>query len=505
MRRLTFLAGLGFLSIAFGACSSPRSKVPDVTSLYREAALREPRNPVIVIHGILGARLEQRSTGKIVWGAFTSEAINPGTPEGARALALPLKPVASAFDYTSMKEDVYATGPLEALELGIFFQVLSVDVYANILRSLGAGGFRDNVVVDRNTPAYSKDHYTCFTFFYDWRRDNVENAIALGRFLETSREDIKRKTHRQIDHLRESRNPDDVARAGRLEAWLERGFRFDIVAHSMGGLIARYYLRYGANDLPPAGQPLETTWAGADEIDRMVLIGTPNLGSMDALRNLIEGFSPSVILPFFNPTLLGSMPSIYQLLPRSGARLVLDGAGREVELDLFDPAVWEANGWGLLGEENDPYLAWLLPDVATAAERRSTARRYLAWCLGRARRFNKALDLRPKRPCPIPMRLFASDTEDTLAKCRLERRGDRLIPTFVGSSLNLPGDATVTRYSALADQRIGMRENTSAWLRSPITWESVTFLPDDHVGLTMNPLFTNNLLFFLLEQEPRQR
>ena len=48
----------GLLLLA--ACSSPRSSLPQIAELYRESAKRETRNPVIVVHGILGARLAQR-------------------------------------------------------------------------------------------------------------------------------------------------------------------------------------------------------------------------------------------------------------------------------------------------------------------------------------------------------------------------------------------------------------------------------------------------------------
>lgn len=39
-------------------------------------------------------------------------------------------------------------------------------------------------------------------------------------------------------------------------------------------------------------------------------------------------------------------------------------------------------------------------------------------------------------------------------------------------------------------------------LDSSLAWDAVTFLPDDHIGLTQNPVFTDNLLFYLLEQPP---
>ena len=64
----------------------------------------------------------------------------------------------------------------------------------------------------------------------------------------------------------------------------------------------------------------------------------------------------------------------------------------------------------------------------------------------------------------------------------------------------LAGDGTVLRSSALLDERPGR-----AWqprLSSPIDFHSVLLLPDDHLGLTQNRVFRDNVLFWLLE-EPR--
>jgi len=46
------------------------------------------------------------------------------------------------------------------------------------------------------------------------------------------------------------------------------------------------------------------------------------------------------------------------------------------------------------------------------------------------------------------------------------------------------------------DERVG-----GGWaptLRSPITWSQVIFLLGDHVEMTADPMFTDNLLYHLL-------
>ena len=62
-----------------------------------------------------------------------------------------------------------------------------------------------------------------------------------------------------------------------------------------------------------------------------------------------------------------------------------------------------------------------------------------------------------------------------------------------------PGDGSVLRSSALLDERVGSADWTPR-LRSPIAWTSVSFLFSDHLGMTRDPIFTDNLLFWLLER-----
>jgi hypothetical protein len=496
------LAALAVLALGAGSCSSPRSHDPRIRELYRDAARHETRNPVVVIHGILGARLQERGTGRVVWGAFTGDYADPTTVDGGRLIAMPMQPPVSAMPEDQPPTAVVATGPLGALQVGFLFTIVNVDVYAGILRTLGVGGFRDPVTVDPLTPEYADDHFTCHTFFYDWRRDNIANAIELGRFLRRTRSEIERRATAKIAKLQA--NGTDVARAEarELEAWLARGFRFDVVAHSMGGLIAHYYLRYGEQDLPADGSVPTVTWAGCEQVDRLVMVGTPNLGAMDALAQLHGGFQVSPLLPSFHPTLLGTMPSIYQLLPRTRHGVLLDSRGEVADADLFDAELWLQNGWGLAARDADPWLARLLPDQLDPSRRRQLANDYLRWCLQRARDLHRALD-QAAPPPPARLHLFAADGEPTLARCILQRRGDSLQPTFDDPRCFAPGDVTVTRASALGDERTG--QPAERWLRSPLHWHGVTFLSDDHVGITTNPHFANNMLHLLLETEPRRR
>lgn len=492
------------LLLCVTSCTSPRHTEPLVREIYRQAALREARNPVIVIHGILGSRLQQRSTGKVVWGAFTNEALDPQTPAGARAVGLPLIPETDPHGYDPDHADVFAVRPLNEIRLSFLFTIVNVQIYANILRALGVGGYEDPVQLDPGSPEYPSYHFTCYTFFYDWRLDNVTNAIHFGHWLKDIRVEVAKRARLRIDSLKARADAAALAEAAELESWLQRDLRFDVVAHSMGGLLANYYLRFGATDLPADGSLPPVTWAGAKDIDRLIQVGTPNLGAMESLQTLTRGFEAGFLLPYYHPAVLGTMPSIYQVLPRMGQGLVLDDEDKPTDVDLYDVEVWDHNGWGLLAPASEGYLAWLLPNVQGPAMRRQQAKSYVAWCLERARSFHAALDQDATTPCPVDLRLFAADTVPTLARTRLQRRSDGTVwPEFDGAQLRELGDGSVARYSAIGDRRLGRMGGGT--LDSSLVWDSVTFLPDDHIGLTQNPTFTDNLLFYLLEQSPRRR
>ena len=80
--------------------------------------------------------------------------------------------------------------------------------------------------------------------------------------------------------------------------------KVDVVAHSMGGLVTRYWLRYGDVDVLDSNDfPLNN--AGAGKARKVVLVGTPNLGSTSALQQILVGadfgvneITPDVLLSF---------------------------------------------------------------------------------------------------------------------------------------------------------------------------------------------------------------
>jgi alpha-beta hydrolase superfamily lysophospholipase len=89
--------------------------------------------------------------------------------------------------------------------------VAGQDFYGEIEQTLtGPGGY---VLTTPGTPTDTHQrHY--YRFVYDWRQDNAKSAAALDQLVNQIR----------IDHQK----PD---------------LQVDVVAHSMGGLLTRYWLR----------------------------------------------------------------------------------------------------------------------------------------------------------------------------------------------------------------------------------------------------------------------
>lgn len=459
--RFIWVVSLLILTAASG-CQSPEA---DLRAIYEQSALSDvpDRNPVIVIPGILGSRLHQPDDDRVVWGAFVGTYANPTKPDGARLMALPINGDPNV-PLRDLVDDVYADGTLEDIELSLFGVPVQAAAYVDILTTLGVGGFRDRQLGRSGAIDYGDAHYTCFQFSYDWRRDIVESAQELAAYIENEHQYVLEQTGHDM--------------------------KFDIVAHSMGGLVARYYMMFGDADLPADGSTPKVTWAGAKRIDRMIIVGTPNAGSILALKQLIVGNQLAPVVPRYDPVLLSTMPSIYQLLPRPRHKPVPAIAGQS----YYDPEVWVEQGWGMADgtSQTDRMLEILLPEIETVEARRAEAIGHMAKCLARAEHFHRAID---QQPPPLPagsqMVLFAGDSEETPSQ--LATRGPRNIQ-IVGTS---PGDGTVTRASILMDERLDGQWQPR--VRTTIPWSSVHFLFTDHLGLTKSAQFSDNVLYLLLE------
>jgi len=451
------------------ACT-PGVNTPDLEGLYNELAMHEDpnRNPVIVIPGLLGSKLIDLDTGDRVWGTFGLGQVDPNTPTGARQFSLPM---AKGKKLSELRDHVEPDGALDRIVVNFLGIPLELNAYYNILQTLGVGGYRDEELGMAGAVDYGKDHYTCFQFAYDWRRDIVESAKELDHFIKTRAQYVQKETEKRF---------------GKKMVKV----KFDLVAHSMGGLVARYYLRYGAADLPEDGSLPKLTWAGAEYVEHLVIIGTPNAGSMDSLEDMIHGASIDSLFPHYPAAVLSTMPSMYELLPRARHHPLLRVDGQPVA-DLYDPELWKNQQWGLADPKQDPVLKLLLPEVESRKQRLEIALDHQAKSLRRGRQFTTAMDLPAKPPESVKLLLIVGDAEETKMAAQINPEGGiRIIKTG-------PGDGTVLRSSALMDER--MSGHLDRRLVSPIHWNQVHFIFSDHLGLTKNPAFTDNVLYFLLE------
>lgn len=472
--RTSVTASLLILTLVFAACQAWKEKQPeaDLELIYKGAAQRKDihRNAVIVIPGIMGSRLTHGPSEQIVWGAFTRDAANPRDPEAARLFALPM---AKGTPLNQLTDSVKANGALDRLKISVFSGFsIQPKAYLQIMEVLGVGGFRDESLQKPSSYLdYGPDHYNCFQFPYDWRRSSAENAVALGQFVR------KKKAYIEAQNLKYHGTKGKV--------------KFNIVAHSMGGMVARYYLRYGEQGMPTSGKPT-LNWAGAKDVEKVILVGPPNAGSALMLQQHVEGLDLGPFTFKYPASLIGTMPSTYELLPRARHRVLKDTV-KVIDLDPLDPQVWIDYQWGLLDPKQSENLAILLPHISSAEERTQIAQDHLVKCLRNARNFQESLDSPATPPSHVRMVLFAGDAVATAVQAEAWMGSVKL----VGYS---PGDDTVARYSALMDERFADR-NSSAPFRSPISWDQVTFLTGSHIGLTKSQTFADNVLFELLEKK----
>lgn len=467
-------------TVLLSGCTTTLQERSNLKRLYdKSAQYHQPdRNPVIVIPGILGSRLVDDDTGVTVWGAFRRNFADPGSEDGARLIALPLSADPSDDHDHHVQTSVRSDGVLESLELDLVGIPISIQAYSGILSTLGAGGYRDETL-GLNSIDYGTDHFTCFQFDYDWRQDIPSNAARLKTFIDEKRRDVQRAYKEEYGI--ESAN-----------------VKFDIVAHSMGAILSRYFARYGATDLDEIDEGI-VPWTGTEDVERLILVAPPNAGSLEAMDQLLNGFNTGrPVLPYYHQALIGSFPSVYQLLPRArhGALVWDNDINKPIE-DLLDPNLWQSMKWGLSAEdeETDEILKKLLPGKTSLVERREVARRYQRAALERAKLFQTVMDWPAKQPQEFEMFLVAGDNHRTPEVGSFDKSKKEFSILTYGL-----GDETVTRSSALLDERMG--QEWAPQVISPLKWRSTMFIHGKHRSITSGPIFEDNVLYWLLE-DPR--
>jgi pimeloyl-ACP methyl ester carboxylesterase len=462
---------LGCAGLAAACAQGPGE--PDVMAIYARAAAidTEKRRPVITIPGTLGSRLRDRETGVVMWGDEDRLSVDPVDPGATELIALPIG--RGDEPLRALRDDVRPDGVVRTARANLLGATIEVDVYGNIIDTLIAAGydFRETRAEEIENRDQNLD---AFEFPYDWRRSIVEAAQDLDYFIQRKKRQVEEERRRVLGAANEP-------------------VVFDIVAHSMGTLVARYYLRYGAQDLPEDGSLPELTWEGAKNVDTVVLIAPPNAGSVIAADNLVNGKTLGPLQPFYDAALLSTHHSVYQLMPRARHNRIRTVAGQP--LDMYDIETWRRFGWGLAGPDADPTLAKLLPDVADPAERRRLADAHLRKLLAHAEQFHRAMDLPATVPPHVKAYLVIGGGFRTPASATVDAATGEFVITGYEE-----GDGVVLRASSLLDERQGDPERYDLGLRSPVRGNIFTlFIPSEHVELTHSAVFGDNLLFWLLE------
>lgn len=338
--RLLFIAlGLALACLQLYCSGAPPPILPGLRQVAGERV-------VVLVPGITGSQLRDEATGKIEWGT-AARLFSPH--DGGRRLALPILPGATparrlvAFDVI---EDI-------PLPLGVWKK----NVYGPIVRLMEANGFATGNLLHPG-PGES-----FFVFPYDWRQDNLEAVRLLA------------------ERLAALRDLQSAGSGGGAE------LRVALVCQSNGERICRYLAKYGAASLEEAEAGRAAPLPGIC-IDKVLLVGTSNAGSLRILRELNRGRSYMLLGRRWQPESLFTFPSLYQDLPSEPADLFLDEAGRPLAVDLFDAESWRRYGWSIWGEEAAARLA-RQPFALLGSEAERLA--FLARTLDRARRLRRLL------------------------------------------------------------------------------------------------------------------
>ncbi len=374
--------------------------------------VRQGDSVVIVVPGYYGTRLIREADKRLIFISL-SEALF-----GSQALTIPVPGL--GFEGTI---DLQPDGILD--EVRVVPLVYSIDVYGSLLDRLRVSNHMGGEVIP---------------FTYDWRGDLMEAVYSLDALIRRLRAEGKK----------------DIS----------------LVAHSMGGLIVSYYLRYGTQDIDTAAE----TWKGAEEFQRVVLVGVPFLGAMNSFRNMNYGATVGWNSSLLSYEAYASFPASYYTLPVADSDDLITLEGKPLHGVIRNAGQWQRSEWGLLRNKKG------FPNHIV--ERRAA---YTSFWLHRSQQFLELLQAAPSTPSPYQpslLYLYANGTS-TLAKgVWTGNQGDEDIDSLLFDDSDLAGIEHAGKLPTVHADGDGTVTVSSAWLPAAYRQTFQTTIRDYQVGHT---------------------
>lgn len=246
--------------------------------------MTSPTDFVVVLPGILGSTLRHRD--QLVWAPSAGSAIRAIRTFGRNLRDLRL-PDGLGDDHPD--DGVEPAGLMPDLHVlpGVWTPVKGYD---RLLARLRSFGYRESIDHPDAPPG------NLLPVAYDWRLSNRYNGRRLAGLVEPA-----------------------------LGRWRDQGgpyadAKVTFVCHSMGGLVARWYIEH---------------CGGAEITHKLITMGTPYRGSAKALEQLVNGAYKGIGRLGVDLTgLVRSMPSMYQLLPEYACLDQPEGLAKTTEVSL---------------------------------------------------------------------------------------------------------------------------------------------------------------------------
>ena len=452
-----------FISLLFllGLSSCSEDK-PNLDALYHDnmmypdtgGAYVQP--PVIIIPGLGGSTLVNEK-GQLVWpGSVTSIIFSD-----YNKLALMIDD--ETLDSESSKQKPFT----------LISELLGTDIYGSLMHVLEHYADFKRAELGDKYPGTGRRYYL---FPYDWRQKVFHTTNMLDKFIDQIR----------IDYG-------------------DPNLEVDLIGHSQGGLVARYYLKYGTATVHKDKIP-SVTQAGAKKVRRVVQLGTPNLGATQTLYRFIEGFK--ILNGEFSPITIATLPSIYELLPHPFVEWAVDIDGKPLEIDLYSPKTWERFQWGLYSPQVKAQLLKAAKSPADADNHLAILKAYFERHLYRAKQFQLSLS-QPFMNPEYSIVAFGGNCQPTVSRVVFENINGTLTPRLYPKDIKNPkpnidykrvmlepGDGAVTKPSLLA--RDYLDPTIPRMMNNFFPLDYAFFLCNPHRDLTGNVNFQDNLLNELL-------